>query len=208
MPHSKSSADPVSPQIGKEEHEHTHVGRLQQSCRKNSICHRRKAALLQGFAYYIDDVSVRLINCEPKAQPEQVAANKKKTTTGDERLDEMQQLKKGNTIVLKNIFFDFDKSTLLQQSYNELQRVLTLLVSNPKMKIMIIGHTDNQGGNAYNQRLSENRAKAVVEYLIRKGIAPDRLQYKGRGAFEPIDTNTTEEGRANNRRVEMKILAM
>ena len=73
---------------------------------------------------------------------------------------------------------------------------------------MIIGHTDSKGEAVYNMRLSESRAKAVVEYLIKKGIDTKRLQWKGRGSFEPVDTNATEAGRANNRRVEMKILSM
>ena len=72
--------------------------------------------------------------------------------------------------------------------------------------IEISGHTDNQGGEAYNQKLSENRAKSVFEYLLNNGIDKSRLSYKGYGEEKPVDSNDTEEGRANNRRTEFKIL--
>jgi outer membrane protein OmpA-like peptidoglycan-associated protein len=114
----------------------------------------------------------------------------------------------GCTFVLKDIFFEFDKSTILQQSYFELRSLISLLETYPNMRIEIRGHTDGKGSDSYNQRLSENRAKAVTDYLISKGISEKRLQYKGYGKTMPIDTNDTEEGRANNRRVEFKITAM
>ena len=75
------------------------------------------------------------------------------------------------------------------------------------MRIEIRGHTDAKGSDSYNQRLSENRAKAVADYLLSKGINEKRIQSKGYGKSLPIDTNDTEEGRANNRRVEFKIVA-
>jgi outer membrane protein OmpA-like peptidoglycan-associated protein len=116
-------------------------------------------------------------------------------------------LQVGATIILHNIFFDFDKAVLLQQSYNELQQLLEILQNYPKMRIEVRGHTDGHGSADYNQRLSENRAKAVVDYLVSKGIDAKRLQYKGYGKTLPIATNATEEGRARNRRVEFKILS-
>ena len=76
------------------------------------------------------------------------------------------------------------------------------------MHIEIRGHTDGKGADSYNQRLSENRAKSVTDYLISKGISEKRLQYKGYGKSMPIDSNDTEEGRANNRRVDFRIIAM
>ena len=113
----------------------------------------------------------------------------------------------GSTIVLHNIYFEFDKNTLLQQSYKELLNLIELLREYPKMKIEIQGHTDNQGSASYNQRLSEQRAKAVVDYLISHGIEAKRLGYKGYGKENPIADNSTEEGRATNRRVAFKILS-
>ena len=113
----------------------------------------------------------------------------------------------GSTIVLKDIYFEFDKNTLLQQSYKELVRLIDLLRENPKMKIEIQGHTDNQGSASYNQRLSEQRAKAVVDYLVGHGIEAKRLSYKGYGKESPIADNATEEGRATNRRVAFKVIS-
>lgn len=118
----------------------------------------------------------------------------------------LNKYKTGTVIVLKNIFFDFDKATLRPESKAELERVYELLSQNSRMKVRIAGHTDNRGSDEYNQRLSENRAKAVYEYLISRGISADRLSYIGYGESKPIDTNDTEEGRQNNRRVELEIL--
>lgn len=119
----------------------------------------------------------------------------------------LQPMETGVTVVLKNIFFDFDKFDLLPESRVELTHLVDLLNKNPKMKIEIGGHTDNKGTKEYNQLLSENRAKAVFDYLIQHGIDKTRLSYKGYGLEKPIDTNDTEEGRANNRRTEFKVMA-
>ncbi|GIV25057.1 MAG: hypothetical protein KatS3mg026_0749 [Bacteroidia bacterium] len=118
----------------------------------------------------------------------------------------LNKYKSGTVIILKNIFFDFDKATLRPESKAELERVYQILVENPKMKVRIAGHTDSMGSDEYNQRLSEARAKSVYEYLIQRGISADRLSYIGYGESRPIDTNDTEEGRQNNRRVELEIL--
>lgn len=114
----------------------------------------------------------------------------------------------GSKIILKNIFFDFGKETLREASFPELNRLVTLLESYPNMKIEIGGHTDNVGSLKFNTDLSETRAKSVVEYLISKGIKSDRLNYKGYAYLQPIDTNDTEDGRQQNRRVEFKVLSI
>lgn len=118
----------------------------------------------------------------------------------------LNRYRAGTVIILKNIFFDFDKATLRPESKAELERVFQLLKENPKMKVRLAGHTDSMGSDDYNQRLSEARAKAVYEYLIQRGISADRLSYIGYGESRPIDTNDTDEGRQNNRRVELEIL--
>ncbi len=115
-------------------------------------------------------------------------------------------IKVGESVVLKNIFFDTDKFELKPESTTELEKLTDLLNKNPKMEIEISGHTDNVGEDKYNQILSENRAKAVYDYLINHGIAKERLSYKGYGVSKPIDTNQTEQGRANNRRTEFKVI--
>jgi outer membrane protein OmpA-like peptidoglycan-associated protein len=111
-------------------------------------------------------------------------------------------------VVLRNIFFDLDKSELKEQSIPELQELAAFLEKNPKVKVEISGHTDNQGEDAYNLELSQRRADAVKEYLTTKaGIEQKRIQTKGYGATNPIAPNETEEGRAKNRRTEFKIVA-
>jgi outer membrane protein OmpA-like peptidoglycan-associated protein len=114
----------------------------------------------------------------------------------------------GSKIILKNIFFDYDRATLRPESFPELNRLVKLLESYPRMRIEIGGHTDSHGSLAYNTTLSDNRAKSVVEYLIEKGIAADRLEYKGYAFTQPIATNDTDEGRQQNRRVEFKVLSI
>ncbi|MGF1635902.1 MAG: OmpA family protein [Cyclobacteriaceae bacterium] len=116
-------------------------------------------------------------------------------------------IEKGELVRLNNIFFDFDKSELKPASFPELNRTVRLLEENPGLKIEIAGHTDNIGAAAYNQRLSELRAKAVENYLLNKGVEKDRLTSVGYGQDKPLVSNETEiDGREFNRRVEFLIL--
>lgn len=156
--------------------------------------------LLPGAYYYIDDVSVTCLGCKVETKHESDSS-----LVAEVPMTYADTLKVGSTFVLHNIFFDYDKATLLQQSYNELHTLLGILQSHPTMKIEICGHTDGHGSIDYNQRLSENRARAVVDYLVSHGIDVRRLSFKGYGKSRPIDTNTTEEGRAKNRRVEFVV---
>jgi outer membrane protein OmpA-like peptidoglycan-associated protein len=119
---------------------------------------------------------------------------------------DLQPIEAGRSVVLKNVFFDTDKFDLKPASKTELNKLANLLEANPEVKIEIAGHTDNQGNAAANQVLSENRAKAVYQYLIDHGISVTRLMYKGYGQSKPIATNDTEEGRAQNRRTEFRVL--
>ncbi|RME15667.1 MAG: hypothetical protein D6799_05755 [Bacteroidetes bacterium] len=121
---------------------------------------------------------------------------------------ELKKLKEGTKVVLKNIFFDYDKSTLRSESFPELNRVVELMQQNANIKVEISGHTDSKGSDDYNMKLSQARAKSVVDYILSKGIEPKRLIAKGYGETQPIDTNDTEEGRQNNRRVEFKVISM
>jgi outer membrane protein OmpA-like peptidoglycan-associated protein len=122
-----------------------------------------------------------------------------------ERNIPLQSINIGSRIVLRNVFFDFDKATLRPESTAELDRLIALLNQYNKLKIEISGYTDNKGSQSYNQALSQNRSKSVVDYLIAHGIASDRLTYKGYGMDNPIATNETDEGRQLNRRTEFKI---
>lgn len=118
----------------------------------------------------------------------------------------LQPLKAGSSVVLKNVFFDTDKFVLKPKSKIELDKLTRLMNDNPDLKIEIAGHTDNQGNSGANQILSENRAKAVKDFLVRSGVDTSRLTYKGYGQSEPIASNDTEEGRQQNRRTEFKII--
>ena len=113
----------------------------------------------------------------------------------------------GQSIVLKNIFFDFNKSTLRKESENEIAQLTKLLTDIPTMKIEISGHTDSYGSDTYNKTLSHQRAKAVYDRLIQNGIKADRLTFMGYGEEKPIDSNETDEGRQMNRRTEFKVTA-
>ena len=118
----------------------------------------------------------------------------------------LQPIEVNASVVLRNIFFDFNKFELKPESQAELDRVIQLLNDNPAVKIQIAGHTDAVGNAAENLKLSENRAKAVITYLISKGVDAKRLSYKGFGATQPVAENNTEEGRAQNRRTELKVM--
>jgi outer membrane protein OmpA-like peptidoglycan-associated protein len=119
----------------------------------------------------------------------------------------LQPIATGAVMVLKNIFFDTRKFELKPESITELEKVAALLAENPKLVIQIGGHTDNTGAVKDNLLLSNNRAKAVVSYLLQKGIARQRLLFKGFGAAKPLADNKTETGRAQNRRTELSVIS-
>ncbi|CAG5083284.1 OmpA family protein [Parvicella tangerina] len=120
---------------------------------------------------------------------------------------ELKNIKKGSKIALRNIFFDSGKSDLKPESNTELDRLVKLLKDVPSLVIEISGHTDNVGSESMNAKLSQARADAVVSYLIGKGIKKDRLESKGYGSSQPVASNSTAEGRQQNRRTEFEILA-
>ncbi|MBN2349820.1 MAG: OmpA family protein [Bacteroidales bacterium] len=119
----------------------------------------------------------------------------------------LERVEVGAKVILKNIFFEFGKSALKPESYSELDNVVKLLESNESIRIEISGHTDNVGSLKANTKLSQDRAKAVSTYLVGKGINSSRLEYKGYADTQPVATNNTADGRAQNRRVEFKILS-
>ena len=127
------------------------------------------------------------------------------TSPGDSILVGLTRIASGNSITLNNLYFDYDSDKILPNSYAEIQRLMLFLKQNKNIKIKIVGHTDNQGSNAYNLDLSRRRAEALMNALIQKGISADRLIAEGKGSTQPITTNDTEEGRAQNRRVEVII---
>lgn len=115
-------------------------------------------------------------------------------------------IKVGEYTVLNNVFFETDEAVLRHESFVELDEVVRFMKMNPTIVIEIGGHTDNVGGAEYNQNLSELRAKAVVDYLIEKGVSRHRISSKGYGFTQPIRSNESEEGRAVNRRTSFTIM--
>ncbi|MEO1451296.1 MAG: OmpA family protein, partial [Bacteroidota bacterium] len=120
----------------------------------------------------------------------------------------LKPLVENGEIVLRNIYFDVAKSTLRDSSVAELERVHRIMQDNPGLIVEIAGHTDSDATEAYNQRLSEARAAAVVEFLIMRDIDPDRMQSHGYGELQPIAPNDTPENKQLNRRTAFKVLSL
>jgi OmpA-OmpF porin, OOP family len=118
----------------------------------------------------------------------------------------LQRAKTGAMVVLNNIFFDYNKFDLKPESITELEKVVRFLADNPKIKIEISGHTDNQGNEESNRLLSQKRAASVSDYLVQKSILPSRVKTIGLGSKKPLLENSTEENRKVNRRIEFSIL--
>jgi outer membrane protein OmpA-like peptidoglycan-associated protein/tetratricopeptide (TPR) repeat protein len=122
--------------------------------------------------------------------------------TADAKVDS----KEPKRVILKNVFFETGSAELKEASLNELNRLKKLLETNPDLKIQINGHTDNIGSEEDNLQLSDDRAKAVYDFLIKEGISSERLNYKGFGESSPINSNETASGRKNNRRTEFEVI--
>ncbi|WP_434708120.1 OmpA family protein [Pseudomonas sp. R1-1] len=104
-----------------------------------------------------------------------------------------------------DVLFDFDKSDLTPAATAQLDTLMDKLRNADVVSIKVIGHTDSKGSDAYNQALSERRASSVASYLLSQGLAPNKLTSEGRGESEPVADNATDDGRAQNRRVELHI---
>lgn len=111
------------------------------------------------------------------------------------------------TYVLKNVHFETGKATLTPSSYPALNQLVEALKAKPTLAIEIAGHTDNVGSYENNLKLSQARAESVRAYLLSKGIAPDRVQAKGYADTQPVASNDSEQGRAKNRRTEVRIIS-
>ena len=143
-----------------------------------------------GYLFFSEHFSY----ADPKTSPEPYLRN-----------IPLKPISEGYSVVLRNIFFETDSYDLQESSFSELDNLFDLLMQNPEIDIEISGHTDSTRSFDYNMELSENRARSVHDYLINKGVSADRLRYRGYADTIPVDTNETEEGRANNRRTEFKI---
>jgi len=156
--------------------------------------------------YYIDDVCLAPVNKDGtcgcgKIESDTVETKVTDKTTESFRTDTLVY----TSIVLNNVFFETDKARLLPPSYPELDKLVAYLKAYDDYGIALSGFTDNQGTEAHNQMLSEARAQAVAEYLIKKGIDKRKVNYSGYGSVNPVATNDTPEGRQKNRRVEFRL---
>ena len=117
----------------------------------------------------------------------------------------LKPIRKGSSVRLNNVFFEFNSASLTIDSKTELDKVVDFLSNNPSVKIIISGHTDEQGTQDYNMVLSEKRAKSVYDYLIKSQINPSNLTYIGYGESKPIVTNQVENLDVLNRRIEFEV---
>ena len=144
-----------------------------------------------GYLYFLDIIDFTLV-------------------TGDDILRRnffLRKVEVGTKVVLENIYFETGKAILRPESHSALDQVYRFLENNPGMKLEISGHTDNTGSLRINQRLSRERAKAVVDYLVNLGISPDMLISEGYADTQPVAPNNTAQGREKNRRVEFQVLS-
>lgn len=154
--------------------------------------------------YFVDDVSlIKQKEIVEKVKVEIVGSFN--VEAQDSVLEVRKNIKVGEKVQLKNIFFENGRYYILPESYSELNKLVQYLLRNPQMEVQINGHSDNAGSKAKNQKLSEQRAREVFEYLIKKGVQ-NKLYFKGYGSSMPIADNETDIGRAKNRRVEFEII--
>jgi OmpA-OmpF porin, OOP family len=154
--------------------------------------------------YFVDDIKLTKFH-EEKEEVDIVIVGPSIKEAEDSSLVVKTDIKVGEKVTLKNIFFENGKYYLLPESYMELNKLAQYLFKHPGISIQINGHSDNGGISFKNQKISELRAREVFEYLIKKGVQ-NKLYFKGYGSTQPIAGNDTDEGRALNRRVEFEII--
>jgi outer membrane protein OmpA-like peptidoglycan-associated protein len=148
--------------------------------------------------YFHENLEIDTIPKEPYYKKREIGVLEKNI--------ELRPINKHDKIVLKNIYFESGKHELREESYLELSALYMFLLSNPKLKVEISGHTDNIGSSTLNLELSKKRAQAVADYLIKKGISIDRILVVGYGDTQPIMDNDSGDSREKNRRIEFKIV--
>ena len=153
--------------------------------------------------YFIDDIS--LIKAKEPIEKVKVEIVGSFNAEQDSVLEVKKDVKVGEKIALKNIFFENGRYYLLPESYSELNKLAQYLLRNPHMEVQINGHSDNVGSKNKNQKISEQRAREVFEYLIKKGVQ-NKMYFKGYGSLMPIASNDNDIDRAKNRRVEFEII--
>ncbi len=153
----------------------------------------------------VEKVVTKTTTVKPKVEQPKVTVAPKKEKTITQELNN-ETLVAGQTIEINKLFFAADTSSINSDSYEALDEVYDFLKENPNVRIEIGGHTNDTPEDDYCDRLSTARAKSVAQYLIRKGITPSRVEFRGYGKRKPIASNKSKEGRKRNQRVEITIL--
>jgi OmpA-OmpF porin, OOP family len=146
---------------------------------------------------------IAVVPTQPQSSTPSVSGDKTPPTTTP---PPAPTIRKGETLILDKVFFNVGSIVLREESSAELDKLVIVLQKNETVRILVKGHSSSEGGDDFNMKLSDNRAQSVVNYLKQKGIAPERLSFKGYGKTQPIYPNDTEENRQKNRRVEFEIL--
>jgi outer membrane protein OmpA-like peptidoglycan-associated protein len=154
----------------------------------------KNSMLTSSAYYYIDDVSVKLLD------------SLRQNRVGGRSDFKIEEFELNRDYILKNIQFEFDSYVLLRSSFVELDKVVGYLQQNPEVQVRLSGHTDFLGSDEYNLTLSRNRAKSVADHLISRGIHPHRVISYGFGKTRPIALEKTDEARKINRRVEIRFV--
>ena len=179
------------------------IGNFSPNVKKDMI---RMNVFKLGFKeayYFVDDIS--LVKAKEAVEKVKVEIVGSFNLEQDSVLEVKKDIKVGEKIALKNIFFENARYYLLPESYAELNKLAQYLLRNPQMEVQINGHSDNVGSKNKNQKISEQRAREVFEYLIKKGVQ-NKMYFKGYGSLLPIASNDTDSDRAKNRRVEFEII--
>jgi OmpA-OmpF porin, OOP family len=169
----------------------------------NPLTGEYQIALPYGINYGFNASATNFISISDNIDLTQVSEYKEMT-----RDLYLVPLETGQVIRINNIFFEFGKAELKTESFSELNRLVKLMEQNATMEIALGGHTDNVGSEESNLKLSTDRAKSVLDYLVSKGIAANRISSNGYGKSKPVTENETEEGRAQNRRVEFTVVKL
>ncbi len=180
------------------------IGNFSANVKKDMI---RMNVFKLGFKeayYFVDDV--KLVKAKEVVEKVKVEIlGSFNIEAQDSVLEVKKDVKVGEKIALKNIFFENGRYYLLPESYSELNKLAQYLLRNPHMEVQINGHSDNVGSKSKNQKISEQRAREVFEYLIKKGVQ-NKMYFKGYGSSLPIASNDNDIDRAKNRRVEFEII--
>lgn len=158
--------------------------------------------------YFVDAVSVVKLEDYDRKTDSILVETTTDTNLVFENENYIYEIEKDSVLIAENLQFESGSSTLLYNSYRELELIMEYLNENLDKHIEIIGHTDNIGSESSNLRLSENRAKTVYKYFVGNKIDGSRITYSGKGEAQPIESNETGTGRKANRRVELKLVTI